>query len=65
MDKVISLEEVYCNKIMSNVLDMALDLEEEGVVWNITNRELRGLLNQFYHLYKTLHHLILDLHLSN
>lgn len=53
MNKVISLEEIYCNKVMSNVLDMALDLEAEGIVWDITKRELRGLLTQFYRLYQS------------
>ena len=36
MDKVISLDEVYCNKVMSDVLDMAMELEDDGIVFDIT-----------------------------
>lgn len=53
MDKVISLDEVYCNKVMSDVLDMAMELEDDGIVFDITREELHGILHQFYHLYQS------------
>lgn len=53
MEKVVSLEDVYCNRVMNNVIEMAMELADEGVVLDITKQELHGLLRQFYHLYQS------------
>ena len=47
------LEDVYCNRVMNNVIEMAMELADEGVVLDITKQELHGLLRQFYHLYQS------------
>ena len=52
MEKVVSLEDVYCNRVMNNVIEMAMELVDDGIVWDITSQELQGLLRQFYHLYQ-------------
>lgn len=53
MEKVVSLEDFYCNRVMNNVIEMAMELADEGVVLDITKQELHGLLRQFYHLYQS------------
>ena len=52
MEKVVSLEDFYCNRVMNNVIEMAMELVDDGIVWDITSQELQGLLRQFYHLYQ-------------
>lgn len=52
MSKIISFEDIYCNKVMDNILEMVCDLEADGVRIEITSRQLSGILHQLYHLYE-------------
>lgn len=52
MSKIISFEDICCNKVMDSILEMVYDLEADGVKIEITSRQLNGILHQLYHLYE-------------
>ncbi len=53
MGDIILLEDVYCERVLDSVIDMATILENDGVAIDFTVRELKGILHQFYQLYES------------
>lgn len=53
MSKIISFEDIYCNKVMENILEMVYDLESDGVKIDVTSYQLNGILHQLYRLYES------------
>ena len=53
MGDIILLEDVYCERVLDSIIDMATILENDGVAIDFTVRELKGILHQFYQLYES------------